>query len=201
MSIDPQPVTLEGKFVRLEPPSLAQTDDLYASSQFPEIWEWWLSPPPQSRQEMQASIEQSIAGMEKGDRIWFTMIRRADDRAVGVTSYLNIQRYDGCLEIGGTWLTPLAWRTSINTESKYLLLKHAFENLGCVRVQLKTDERNTRSRRAIERLGAKPEGVLRKYQMLANGFHRNSAMYSILDNEWANVKVRLEQFMDEGDHT
>lgn len=201
MSIDPRPVTLEGKFVRLEPPSLAHTDDLFAASRFPEIWEWWLSPPPRSRDEMRISLEQSIASGSKGERVWFTTVRRTDNRAVGVTSFLNIQRYDDGLEIGGTWLTPAAWRTPINTECKYLLLQHAFESLGCVRVQLKTDERNTRSRKAIERLGAKPEGILRKYQMLSNGFHRNSAMYSILDDEWAEVKTRLESFLNESSDT
>jgi RimJ/RimL family protein N-acetyltransferase len=193
VSINPVPVTLEGKHVRLEPPSLAQVDDLFAASQFPEIWEWWITPAPQSRAEIKSIVEQCIAGAAKGERVWFTTIRRADNRAVGQTSYLDLRRNDGGLEIGGTWLTPAAWRTPLNTECKYLLLKHAFENLGCVRVQLKTDERNTRSRNAIERLGAKPEGILRRYQSLYNGYVRNTAMYSILDSEWKDVKKRLEE--------
>jgi len=195
-SINPQPITLEGKHVRLEPPALKHADDLFAASQFPEIWEWWLSPPPQTRDEMCAEIEKCIASAAKGERVWFVTIRRKDNRAVGITSYLNIQRRDRGLEIGGTWLTPSAWRTPINTECKYLLLKHAFEELGCVRVQLKTDERNTRSRNAIERLGAKPEGILRKYQMLDSGYVRNTAMYSILDSEWTGVKERLERLLE-----
>lgn len=193
--IDPKPITLEGKYVRLEPPALSHTDDLFAASQFPEIWEWWLSFGPQTRGEIQTSLEQSIASAAKGERVWFTTIRREDNRAVGVTSYLNIQRHDRGLEIGGTWLTPPAWRTPINTECKYLLLKHAIEDLGCVRVQLKTDERNLRSRNAIERLGAKPEGILRKYQMQDCGFVRNTAIYSIIDTEWLEVKKRLEGFL------
>ena len=113
-----------------------------------------------------------------------------------MTSYLDIRRNDRGLEIGSTWLTPPVWRTPINTECKYLLLRHAFEELGCVRVQLKTDERNARSRKAIERLGAKPEGILRKYQMLDNGYPRNTAIYSIVDSEWVEVKTRLEKLLD-----
>jgi RimJ/RimL family protein N-acetyltransferase len=203
--IDPQPVTLAGTHVRLEPPSLAHVDDLFAASQSPEIWEWWISPAPQTRDEMRAEIEKCIASTEKGERVWFVIIRREDNRAIGMTSFLNIQRHDRGLEIGGTWLTPSAWRTPINTECKYLLLRHAFEELGCARVQLKTDERNTRSRDAIERLGAQPEGVLRKYQMLDSGYLRNTAMYSIVDTEWFEVKKRLEGFLnrtaDEGRRT
>ncbi|MDE3091124.1 MAG: GNAT family N-acetyltransferase, partial [Chloroflexota bacterium] len=124
------------------------------------------------------------------------IIRCADNRAVGVTSYLNISHTDRGLEIGGTWLTPEVWRTAINTECKYLLLRHAFETLGCIRVQLKTDERNVRSQRAIERLGAVKEGVLRKYQVTHGGYARNTVMYCIIDTEWAVVKARLEEFLE-----
>lgn len=194
--INPQSITLEGKDVRLEPPALKHADEIFAASQFPEIWEWWLSPPPQSREEIRAEIENCIASAARGERVWFVTIRREDNRAVGMTSFLNIQRHDRGLEIGGTWLTPSAWRTPINTECKYLLLQHAFEVLGCARVQLKTDERNTRSRKAIERLGAKPEGILRKYQMLDTGYVRNTAIYSIIDSEWDEVKKRLEGLLN-----
>ncbi|MCI0477369.1 MAG: GNAT family N-acetyltransferase, partial [Anaerolineales bacterium] len=140
-------------------------------------------------------IEQAQAQIESGTQIWFAIVRRGDNRAVGVTSYMNITRKDRGLEIGGTWLAPEVWRTPINTECKYLLLRHAFETLGCVRVQLKTDERNVRSRRAIERLGAVQEGMLRKYQIRYDGYQRNTVMYSILDTEWRGVKERLEEFL------
>ena len=193
--INPQPITLEGKYIRLEPLALVHAEDLFTASQFPEIWEWWLTPPPETIDAMRAEIEHCIGSATKGDRVWFATIRRQDGQAVGMTSYLDIRRNDRGLEIGGTWLTPSVWQTPINTECKYLLLRHAFEELGCVRVQLKTDERNVRSRKAIERLGAKPEGILRKYQMLHTGFARNTAIYSIVESEWTEVKKRLEGFL------
>ena len=113
-----------------------------------------------------------------------------------MTSYLNISRVDNGLEIGGTWLTPDVWRTAVNTECKYLLLRHAVETLGCIRVQIKTDERNVRSQRAIERLGAVKEGLLRKYQVTHTGHQRNTVMYSIIDTEWPTVKKRLEGMLN-----
>jgi RimJ/RimL family protein N-acetyltransferase len=193
MSISP--ITLTGTYVRLEPLAPEHTDDLFAAAQFSEIWEYFLMPPPATREQMRAWIETAQAQLDAGTQIWFAIIRRGDNRAVGVTSYLNIARKDRGVEIGGTWLTPEAQRTPLNTECKYLLLRHAFETLGCVRVQLKTDERNIRSRRAIERLGAVQEGVLRKYQIRYDGYQRNTVMYSILDTEWRGVKARLEAFL------
>ncbi|MBI3914331.1 MAG: GNAT family N-acetyltransferase [Chloroflexi bacterium] len=189
------PLTLEGTHVRLEPLELNHADDLFAASQYFEIWELMIAPAPKTRDEMRAWIGKSLEQSAAGTNIWFAVIRRADNRAVGVTSYLNISRADRGLEIGGTWLTPAVWRTALNTECKYLLLQHAFETLGCVRVQLKTDERNVRSQRAIERLGAKREGVLRKYQITHTGYARNTVMYSVIDSEWAEVKNKLEGFL------
>ena len=125
----------------------------------------------------------------------FVIVRRSDERAVGMTAYLDIHSRDRWLEIGGTWLTPEMWRTPINTECKYLLLRHAFETLGCVRVQLKTDGRNVQSQRAIERLGAVKEGVLRKHMLTRGGYQRDTVMYSIVDMEWHAVKERLEGFL------
>lgn len=188
-----QPITLEGTHVRLEPLALKHADDLLEAAQPNEIWEFMLSAPVQTREAMRAWMQKSLQQMEAGTRVWFTVVRRADNRAVGVTSYMNIMRADRGLEIGGTWLTPEVWRTAINTECKYLLLRHAFETLGCIRVQFKTDARNLRSQRAIERLGAVKEGVLRKYQVTHSGYQRNTVMYSILDTEWSTVKAKLEE--------
>ena len=123
------------------------------------------------------------------------IVRRSDERAIGMTAYLDIHPKDRWLEIGGTWLTPEVQRTAINTECKYLLLRHAFETLGCVRVQLKTDARNLRSQRAIERVGAVKEGVLRKQMLTRGGFQRDTVVYSIIDSEWQKVKARLEGFL------
>jgi RimJ/RimL family protein N-acetyltransferase len=186
------PITLEGTHVRLEPLSLKHADDLFAVSRSPEIWQLLIASQIQTLEEMRAWIEKAGKQTAAGTQIWFATTRRADNRAVGVTSYLNISHPDRILEIGGTWLSPEVWRTAINTECKYLLLRHAFETLGCVRVQVKTDERNVRSQRAIERLGAVKEGILRKYQATQTGYQRNTVMYSIIDTEWPGVKARLE---------
>ncbi len=194
-SIDPRPTILEGTHVRLEPLALKHADDLFAGSRDTEIWKLLISAPIQTLEEMRAWIEKAEKQTAAGTQVWFAAIRRADNRAVGVTSYLNISHADRGLEIGGTWLSSDVWRTAVNTECKYLLLRHAFETLGCIRVQLKTDERNVRSQRAIERLGAVREGVLRKYQVTHSGYQRNTVMYSILDTEWLAVKQRLEEFL------
>ncbi len=189
------PITLEGGHVRLEPLAQKHADDLFRVAQHPEIWELMIAPPPKTREEMRDSIEQCMQSAARGERVWFAIIRRADHRAVGMTSYMDIHRADRGLEIGGTWLTPSVWRTPINTECKYLLLRHAFETLDCIRVQLKTDARNLRSQRAIERLGALKEGILRKYQVVHDGYPRDTVMYSIIDTEWPAVKKRLEEFL------
>ncbi len=189
-------VTLEGTHVRLEPLAQKHAENLFRSSLYPEIWELMLAPGPKTVQEMRDSIDQWMQSVASGERVWFASVRKSDNCAVGMTSYLDIHRRDRGLEIGSTWLTPPVWRTPINTECKYLLLRHAFEELRCLRVQLKTDERNIRSQRAIERLGAVKEGILRKYQMTHTGYARNTVMYSIIDTDWPNVKTRLELFLN-----
>ena len=186
------PVILEGTYVRLEPLAPAHAQDLFDSSRQPEIWEFLIAAPIGTLEEMRGWIDKAMKQMAAGTQIWFAIVRRTDNRAVGVTSYLNISHADRGLEIGGTWLSMEVWRTAINSECKYLLLCHAFETLGCIRVQLKTDERNLRSQRAIARLGAVKEGILRKYQVTHSGHQRNTVMFSIVDSEWPGVRVRLE---------
>jgi RimJ/RimL family protein N-acetyltransferase len=188
-------VTLEGQHVRLVPPDLKYVDDLVEAAKPNEIWEFIATAPGQSREEMQAWLNEAITETQNGTRIWFIIVRKSDERAIGATSYMDIHRKDRGLEIGGTWITTSAWRTPINTECKYLLLRHAFEVLGCIRVQLKTDLRNVRSQKAIERLGAVKEGVLRKHMITRTGYIRDTVMYSIIDSEWQTVKVRLEEFL------
>lgn len=188
-----EPITLEGAHVRLEPLALKHADDLFAAAQPDEIWEWLAAAPVKTREAMLDWIKRAEQDIAARTQIWFAIIRRANNRAVGVTSYMDIRPKDRGLEIGGTWLTPEVWRTAINTECKYLLLSHAFETLGCIRVQLKTDARNMRSQRAIERLGAVKEGILRKQMILYTGHQRDTVMYSIIDTEWSAVKARLEE--------
>ena len=125
----------------------------------------------------------------------FAVIYLESGRVAGATRYLNIAPAYHGLEIGGTWYGADFRRTMVNTECKYLLLQHAFETLGCIRVQFKTDLRNTRSQRAIERIGAKREGVLRNHMILPDGRYRDSVFYSILDSEWFEVKKKLEEMM------
>jgi RimJ/RimL family protein N-acetyltransferase len=114
-----------------------------------------------------------------------------------MTRYMTIEQANRGLEIGGTWYGKAHRRTAVNTECKYLLMRHAFETLGCIRVQLKTDSRNERSQRAIERLGATREGVLRKNMIMPDGYQRSSVMYSVIDDDWPSVKARLEQFLQQ----
>jgi N-acetyltransferase len=189
------PVSLSGRSVRLEPLSLEHEPGLLAAAQPDEIWTHLASRALQTREAMQAWLSGAVGDVAQGSKVWFVIIRRTGGQVVGVTSYMDIRRADRGLEIGGTWLTPDVWRTAVNTECKYLLLRHAFEVLGCIRVQLKTDARNLRSQRAIERLGAVREGVLRKHMILHNGYQRDTVMYSITDTEWPAVKTRLEGFM------
>ncbi len=187
------PVMLEGKWVTLVPLDERHIPDLLVARQAPEIWEFMAFAAPRTADEFRATFQQWAASTNS---VSFIIVRKSDGRAVGMTAYLNIEPEDRALEIGGTWLDPQVWRTPINTECKYLLLRHAFETLGCIRVQLKTDLRNVRSQRAIERLGAVKEGVLRKHMIIHNGFQRDTVMYSIIDTEWPVVKERLEGYLN-----
>ncbi|MBI5301226.1 MAG: GNAT family N-acetyltransferase [Chloroflexi bacterium] len=192
-----QPLTLTGAHVRLEPPDGKHIDDLLGASQFDEIWEFLPFGPFHTQDEWRTLIERGRASSQQGKNLWFTVVRRADARAVGITGYNYVFHADCAVEIGGTWLTPAVWRTAINTESKYLMLGNAFENLGCIRVQLKCDARNLRSQRAIERLGAIKEAVLRKHMITRGGYQRDSIVYSIIDTEWQSVKSQLKGFLDQ----
>jgi RimJ/RimL family protein N-acetyltransferase len=195
--MDPTPVTLVGKHVRLEPLSLAHANDLFSViSVDPSIWRWLLRPPvPTTLEAMQALVTSELEMRSRGALIPFAQIEPASGRAVGHTTYMSISRPDRGLEIGHTWIGKPWQRTGLNTEAKYLLLRHAFESLNAVRVQLKTDARNLQSQAAIERLGAVREGVLRKYQIAHDGYVRNTVLYSIIESEWPAVKGRLEEMM------
>jgi RimJ/RimL family protein N-acetyltransferase len=192
------PVTLESALVRLEPLGLVHAEALLAAAQDESIWRYLLTPMPTSLADMHAIVTSALEGQTAGQMLPFATIERASNTPIGSTRYLNIEPANRGLEIGWTWLTPRVQRTGINTECKYLLLCHAFETLGALRVQLKTDSRNLNSQRAIERLGAIKEGVLRKVVILHNGYQRSSVFYSILDDEWPTVKAGLETKMAAG---
>jgi RimJ/RimL family protein N-acetyltransferase len=194
--MDPQPVVLEGRHVRLEPLTVVHAPGLVAALT-PDltVWQWLPVEPPATVPEMTAWIENALRMQAGGSQIAFATIALPGGAVAGSTRYLNISRPDHGLEIGWTWLGTPWQRTAINTEAKYLLLRHAFEDLGAARVQLKTDLRNLQSQTAIARLGAVREGVLRKYQMVRDNFIRDTVMYSITDSEWPAVKAGLEAKM------
>lgn len=187
MPFDPRPVVLSGQTVRLEPLSLSHAADLFEAGQDSSIWTYMPIGGFREISEVRTWIEKASAG---GD-VAFGIIQLETNRAVGSTRLMDIRREHGALEIGWTWLSPLVQRTGVNTEAKFLLLRHAFEDLGAVRVQLKTDSRNLRSQKAIERIGAVREGVLRRHMRLWNGYLRDTVYFSVLDHEWPQVKDRL----------
>lgn len=189
---DPQPTLLEGRFVRLEPLRPDHAQGLFASTQSEAIWRWMPVAGFASVAAVEAWIVESLQEQAAGSSVVFATVRRSDGVVVGSTRYLDIRRPHRALEIGWTWLAPEAQRTAVNTEAKLLMLEHAFESQGAIRVQLKTDERNEQSRNAITRLGAVFEGILRNYQTRTHdGYVRNTAMFSITDAEWPVVKRGL----------
>lgn len=190
--LEVQPVTLCGRWVRLEPLAPRHARELFEAGRDPSIWEFLLVPPPRDVRDMEAYIEQALREQRAGTALPFVIIAADAGRAIGSTRYLDIRPAHSGLEIGWTWLSPVVQRTAVNTECKLLLLAHAFELLGCLRVQLKTDARNLRSQAAIERIGAVREGVLRRHMITRGGFVRDTVMYSITDTEWPAVRERLQ---------
>jgi N-acetyltransferase len=188
-----EPVILFGNRVRLEPLGSAHAIDLYAVSQDPDIWTYMPVDPSRSLEALSSWIETALRARAQGQQMPFAIVDARSGKVIGSTRYLSITPQDYGIEIGWTWLARDARRTAVNTECKYLLLRHAFESLGAIRVQLKTDSRNQRSQRAIERLGAVREGVLRKQMILENGYQRDTVIYSIIASEWPGVKDALEE--------
>ena len=188
-----QPIILAGKVVRLEPLSESHVPDLTISGQDESIWHYMLYNTIRTEQQMHSWVLDLLDRQTKGTDLPFAVIHLESGRVIGATRYLNIRPQDRALEIGGTWYAVEFQRTAVNTESKYLLLKHAFEGLKCIRVQFKTDLRNERSQRALERIGAVKEGILRSHMITPDGYIRDSVFYSILASEWPVVKARLEE--------
>jgi N-acetyltransferase len=189
--MDIRPVILSGNFVRLEPLSMAHLPELAAAGSDPEIWRFMRYDLVTTPERMRDFIASLLSLQAKGTDLPFATLAVPAGQPVGMTRFMDIQPENRTLEIGGTWISPAWQRTSVNTEAKFLMLRHAFEVLGCVRVQFKTDLRNTRSQRAIERIGAVREGVLREHMILPDGFRRSSVYYSILASEWPGVCQRL----------
>ena len=190
--MDVKPVTLIGTHVRIEPMTEAHIPALAEIGVGQGFWHFMLYGDMKTEADMRNWV---LDILSRKQDIPFVVVHLASGRVAGATRYLNIMPNDRGLEIGGTWYGPEFQRTAVNTECKYLLLKYAFESLGAIRVQLKTDSRNLRSQKAIERIGGVKEGVLRNHMILPDGTIRHSVFYSILDSEWEGVKGRLEEIL------
>jgi N-acetyltransferase len=187
----PRSVTLENEWVKLEPLRPGHAPSLYAIGQDPATWRYLSRTVFFNEVDAARWVSEVLAAELAGTRIPFVIRRQSDQHIVGTTSFFDIRIPERALEIGHTWLAPPACRTAANTATKLLLLSHCFETLGCRRVQLKTDARNEISQRAIARLGATREGVLRAHQRCPDGFQRDTVFYSILPAEWPAIRARL----------
>lgn len=186
------PITLAGNFVRLEPLSLDHLDQLCAVGLDDELWRFTVSF-VRTREDMQAYLAAALKEQAEDTALPFATCDIASGQVVGSTRFGNIDKQNRRLEIGWTWVARPWQRTAINTEAKYLMLSHAFETLGCLRIEFKTDMLNERSRQAILRLGAHEEGIFRNHMITSSGRIRNSVYYSIIDTEWPAVKRNLQE--------
>jgi N-acetyltransferase len=190
-----RPVTLEGRYVCLQPLSLKHLDDLCRAGLDASLWHWTPAP-VRTDVEMYDYIVDALQDQTRGLALPWATVELASGRAVGSTRFGNIDRTHRRLEIGWTWLGRAWHRTPLNTEAKYLQLRHAFDVLQCVRVEFKTDALNTASRAALRRLGAREEGTLRRHMITADGRSRDTVYYSVLDEEWPDVRGRLRAWLD-----
>ena len=185
------PVTLEGSLVRLEPLSLDHVPALAAVALDPAIWRWTLARPT-TEAELRTWAETTIAAREAGTELPFATVDRASGRPIGASRYMNIVLEHRRLEIGWTWVGTAFQRTGANREAKLLMLAHAFDTLGCRRVEFKTDALNEQSRTALLGIGARFEGIFRNHMVMPDGRMRDSAYYSVIDGEWPEVRAALE---------
>jgi RimJ/RimL family protein N-acetyltransferase len=186
----PDPITLSGEHVTLEPLTLARHDELVDSVRDGELWNLWYTfiPTPDT---MKADIEKRLDQQSKGSMLPFAVVAADSGKAVGMTTYMNIDAEQRRVEIGSTWYRKSVQRSALNTECKLLLLTHAFEKLDCIAVEFRTHFFNQQSRRAIERLGAKLDGILRNHRRSSDGTLRDTCVYSIIAGEWPSVRSHL----------
>ena len=193
--MDIHPVSITGRTVRLEPLSEWHIPDLAVAGRDESIWKFMLYGDVTGEPEMRLWVMALLDAQRLGTDLPFAVIHLESGKAIGATRFMDIRREHRSLEIGGTWYAVAYQRTAVNTECKYLLLTHAFETLSCIRVQFKTDQRNERSQRALERIGAVWEGTLRNHMILPDGTIRHSIYYSIIEAEWPAVKAKLEDML------
>ena len=199
MSWVEHPLILTGDKVKLVPLEEAHFDEINSLAKEKAIWQY--SPvgvDGMDSEKLTAFLYDSIFKRNSGERYPFVIIDKPTGKIAGCTIYHTLKPENKTLEIGATWLHPIYWSAGINTECKYLLLTHCFETLGTMRVQLKANDNNPRSRKAIEKIGAKFEGILRKDKILEDGSIRNAAYYSIVDDEWPEVKLNLQRLLGNG---
>lgn len=185
---------LIGEKVKIVPMEKKHVQGLYEIAVEQDVWNH-LPKNVQTINDMQSFVEKALEGKESKKEFPFVVLSH-NEQIIGSTRFLNISNTNKSLEIGWTWYSPSVWGTNTNTECKYLLLKHCFETMNLIRIQFKTDEQNIRSQKAIEKLGAVKEGILRNHMVRANGTYRNSVYYSIIDSEWRAVKTRLEDILE-----
>lgn len=185
------PITLEGNHVRLDPLTPAHEESLIAAATDGELWNSTFTVVP-SRETISAYLDAALEGQAQGRELPFVIIQKATGAVVGSTRFYFIDQENRSVEIGYTWLAAKAQRTAVNTETKLLLLTHAFEYWHCIRVALVTDVLNVQSQKAVLRLGARQEGVLRNHLIMPDGRYRDSVCFSIIEAEWPGVKARLE---------
>jgi N-acetyltransferase len=187
------PLTLLGSVVRLEPVRQEHAELFWqvAQNDLEDIFRW-IPYSMKTPEDFQRLIDKAFEEQERGESVVFATVEQSSGRVIGSTRFMNIDRVNRRVEIGSTWIAPAWQRTAVNTEAKFLMLRHAFEVWKCIRVELKTDALNQKSRNAILRIGAKEEGTLRRHLLTWGGRVRDTVFFSILDEEWAEVKTRLE---------
>jgi RimJ/RimL family protein N-acetyltransferase len=192
-----RPVTLEGSVVRLEPVRPEHADLFWhiAKNNLDDIFQW-IPYSMRTREDFERVVAKAHEEQDRGESVVFATVERSSGRTIGSTRFMNIDRVNRRVEIGSTWIAPPWQRTAVNTEAKYLMLRHAFEVWKCIRVELKTDALNHRSRNAILRIGAREEGTLRRHLITWTGRVRDTVYFSILDSECNAAKQRLEQFLN-----
>ena len=187
------PLTLQGSVVRLEPLRPEHTASFWdvANRDLDDIFRW-IPYAVKTREDFERVVQTAFAEQERGESVVFSTVEKSSNRVIGSTRFMNIDRNNRRVEIGSTWIAPAWQRSAVNTEAKYLMLRHAFEEWTCMRVELKTDALNDKSRNAIRRIGAKEEGTLRKHLVTHTGRVRDTVYFSILDTEWPDVKAKLQ---------
>lgn len=190
------PITLEGSVVRLEPIRRDHAELFWevAKDALDDIFQW-IPYRMKSREDFHLLVDKAFAEQDRGESIVFATVERSSGKVIGSSRFMNIDRANRRVEIGSTWIAPAWQRSAVNTEAKYLMLRHAFEVWKCFRIELKTDALNQKSRNAILRIGAKEEGTLRRHVITWTGRVRDSVYFSILDSEWPEVKEKLEAIM------